>query len=265
MSYPNQHWGQPQVPQPGPTPQTGGVQYGQPGGYSPGYGPPAPGLNLATIDRTKLAAAGVVLCGLIVLIGSLFALYSVTVTPSALSVRNNDAPSGQIGVDIGFYDVLPFAPPIVAEAIPVLMVLAALMVAPSLFGRYRKTSATPAVLAGTATLLSVVLAISGPLPSVDVDGQLAAKLSEKTGGQTMNSLIDSVLSVSPGAGLVIAIIFSFIGWMAAASLAFRGHPQPAPVAAGPYASSPAHPAVPPGASSPAPGGPATPANPARPW
>lgn len=233
MSYPNQPW-QPQVPPPGPPPQHGGWQHGQPGGYPPGYGAPGPRINLGNVDRTKVAAVVVLVCGLIVLIGSLFGLYSVEVTPSALAVRNNDAPSGHITVDIGFYDVLPFAAPIVAEAIPALMVLAALIVAPSLFGPPRQPSATPAVFAGAATLLSIVLAISGPLPSVDLDGQLAARLRDKTGGQSINSMIDSVVSVSPGAGLIIAIVFSLIAWVSAASLLFRRNPQPAPPAGGPY-------------------------------
>lgn len=264
MSYPNQPW-QPQVPQHGQTPQFGGTQYQQPGGYPPGYGAPAPRINLATMDRTKLAAAVVVACGLIVLIGSLFALYNVTVTPSGLSVRNNNAPSGHVDVGIGFYDVLPFAPPIVAEAIPTLMVFAALIVAPSLFGPPRKASVAPAVLAGTATLLSIVLAISGPLPSVDLDGQMAATLSEKTGGQNIDSVIQSVVSVSPGAGLMIAIVFSLIGWVAASSVIFRRNAQPAPTVAGPYGAPMAYPTVPPPGSTAPPHGTATPPNQATRW
>jgi hypothetical protein len=227
MSYPHQPW-PPPGSQPGQPQNFGG--YPQPG-YPPGYGPPAPRINLATLDRTKLAAVVVLACGLIVLIGSLFALYSVSVTPSALATRGNDSPSGSVDLGVGFYDIVPFAPPIVAEAIPVLMVLAALTAVPLLVRAPRRPSATPAVLAGTAALLSIVLAISGPLPSVDVSGQMAAKLSEENGGQTINSMIDAVVSVSPGAGLVIAIIFSLIGWVAAASLIFqRNTPAAAPFA-----------------------------------
>lgn len=268
MSYPNQSW-QPQVPpqvqQPGPPPQFSGGQHLQPGGYPPGYGPPGPRIDLSNVDRTKLAAAVVLISGFLVLIGTLFSLYSVTVTPAALPVRNNDAPSGSISVGIGFYDVLPFAPPIVAEAIPVLMVLAALLVVPRLFGPPRKPSPTPAVLAGTAALLSIVLAISGPLPSVDLSGQMAAKLSQNSGGHTINSMIDSVVSVSPGGGLVMAIIFSLIGWVAAVALAFQRNPRPAPMAPGPYAGPPAFPATAPQYGPPGPPqGPLGPPNPS-PW
>lgn len=233
MSYPNQPWQQP-GPQPGQPPNIGG--YPQPGGYPgypPGYGAPGPRINFAAMDRTKMAAYAVLACGAIVLIGSLFALYSVSVTPSALATRGNDSPSGSVDVGIGFYDIVPFAPPIVAEAIPVLMVLAALTVAPLLIGPPRKPTATPAVLAGTATLLALALAISGPLPSVDVSGQMAAKLSEETGGQSINTMIDAVVSVSPGAGLLIAIIFSLIGWVAAGSLIFQRNSPAAPIA-GPF-------------------------------
>lgn len=243
MSYPNQPW-RPYASQPGPPPQFSGRQYSPAGGYPPGYGPPGPRVNLGALDRTKIAAGIVVVSGLLVLIGSLFSLYSVTVTPSALPVRNNDAPSGSIGVGIGFYDILPFAAPIVAQAVPLLMVLTALLVAPRLFGPPRKASPTPAVLAGTAALLSIVVAISGPLPSVDLNGQMAARLSEKSGGHSIDSMIDSVVSVSPGGGLVIAIIFSSIGWAAAVALAFQRSPRPAPESAAPYPAPPGHPTTP---------------------
>lgn len=80
-------------------PQPGVPQYwGQPQ-YGP---PPTSGFNLGTLDRTKLAAGVVSASGLIVLVGSFFNLFSATVTPSALTVRNNVAPSGQIDIGIGF-------------------------------------------------------------------------------------------------------------------------------------------------------------------
>lgn len=221
MSYPNQPW-------PPPGPQPGQPQPGYPPGYPQypiGYGAPAPRL---TLDRTKVAAIAVVVCGVAVLIGSLFALYSVSVIPSALPSRENDAPAGSVDLGIGFYDVVPFAPPIVAEAIPVLMVLAALTAVPLLFGSSTKASPVPSVLAGTAALLAVALAIKGPLPSVDVTGQMAAKLSEETGGQNINSMIDAVVSVSPGAGLIVSIVFSLLAWGAAASLAFQRNSPPPP-------------------------------------
>ena len=187
------------------------------------------------MDRTKIAAVAVLACGVIVLIGSLFALYSVNVTPSAVTTRGNDSPSGSVDVGIGFYDIVPFAPPIVAEAIPVLMVLAALTAAPLLVRAAAQTvDHTRRSWQVPLTLLALALALSGPLPSVDVNGQMAAKLSEETGGQSINSMIDAVVSVSPGAGLVIAIIFSLIGWVAAVSLIFQRN-SPAGPGPGPFA------------------------------
>lgn len=249
MSNPHQQW-QPQAPQPGPyqpgSNSTGQSQqypsdprfqgppqpyppdpqhYGVPGPWG-GYGPPQPVRRAPAFDLTKVAAAIVVIAGLAAFVASLFALYSVTVTPAAANVPNNDAPPGQIEVGIGFYDIVPFAPPIVAEAIPTLMVLAALTAAHVLFGGSRSTGALSAVFAGTATLLSVMLAIANPLPAVELDGQMADKLNEELSGQSLGDLIDSVVSVGPGAGLIVALVFALIGWIAAAVMVFR-RPPPA--------------------------------------
>jgi hypothetical protein len=61
---------------------------------APQYGAPT-GFNIATMDRTKLAAVVIVASAAIVLLASLSTLYSVTVTPSAATVPNNHAPSQQ--------------------------------------------------------------------------------------------------------------------------------------------------------------------------
>jgi hypothetical protein len=208
-------YGQGQVPY--GQPQPGGPQYwGQ-----PPYGAPAkPSFNFAALDRKKLAAGVVALCGLVVLIGSFFSLYSITVTPSALTVRNNDAPAGQIDLGIGFYDVFPIPPPVVAQAIPLLMILAALTAAPAILGTARKISSASAVFAGAAALLAFVLAVANPLPSIDVTGQLADRLDDKVGNQSVDQLVDSVVSIGPGAGLIVALIFALIGWAAATAMVF---------------------------------------------
>jgi hypothetical protein len=208
-------------------PQPGGPQYwGQPQ-YGP---PPKAGFNFAALDRTKIAAGVVTACGLIVLLGSFFSLFSVTATPSALNVRHNNAPSGQVDLGIGFYDVFPIPPPIVAQAIPLLMILAALTAFPAILGAGRKVSSASAVFAGTAALLSFVLTVTNPLPSIDVTGQLAQRLDANVGGQSVDQLVDSVLSVGPGAGLIIALLFSILGWAAATAMIFL-RPGPPQVAA----------------------------------
>ncbi|TDO10449.1 hypothetical protein EV580_4737 [Mycobacterium sp. BK086] len=228
--------------QPGPHPVPG---YGQPAGQSafpagasygqpaPGtqsqpqwaqqsYGAPRPSINLAALGTPKIAAAVVVAAGLIVLFGSLLSLYSVTVTPSAASVPHNDAPAGQINVDIGFYDVMPiFAPPIVAQAVPVLMVLAALCAVPVVLGADRKTAPLAAVFAGAGTLLALMLTISSPLPSVELTGQMATKFEKNVGSVTVEDFVNSVASVGPGAGLIIALIFGAAAWAAAVVMVFK--------------------------------------------
>lgn len=162
MSYPQQPW-QPQGQQPGPhqhvpgtAPQPGAASWSQ-------YGAPAqPRINFGALDQTKVAAIVVVISTAVILIGSLFSLYNVTVTPSAAAVRNNDAPAGTVEVGMGFFDVVPFPAPIVATAIPVLMLLAAFTAAPVILAGGTKVSGLPAVFAGSAALLSIVLAISNP-------------------------------------------------------------------------------------------------------
>lgn len=221
VSYPQQPW-QPhgQYPYaPGSPSPTGNS--GIPG--FPQYGPGPTGFrpNFGAMDQTKVSAVAVVISAAVVLLGSLFSLYSVTVTPSGAAVRNNDAPSGTVEIGIGFFDVAPFPAPVVATAIPLLMLLAALTAAPVVLGRGPRVSGMPAVFAGTAAVLAIVLAISNPLPTVDLTGGLAAELSEEVSGQSLGQLIDSVLYVSPGAGLIIAAFFGVIGWAAAVVMLLR--------------------------------------------
>ena len=208
-------------PQPGP--------YGPPGPYG-GYGPPPRrGLDLSALDLTKVSAGLVVLSGLVVLICSLFSLYTITVTPSAADVPNNDAPTGEISVGIGFYDVVPvLPPPIVAQAIPVLMLLAALCAAPLLYSAERKTAPLAGVFAGAGALLAFILTISSPLPSVELTGELAEQFEDEVGGQSLEQLVDSVASVGPGAGLIIALVFGLIGWAAAVVMTIERKKAAAP-------------------------------------
>lgn len=256
MTYPQQPWQQPQGQPTGPHPNIPGAP-GVPGAPGPAGWPqyaqgPAgpPRLNLGALDQAKAAATAVVVSAAIVLIGSLFSLYSVTVTPSGAAVRNNDAPAGTVEVGIGFFDVVPFPAPVVATALPLLMLLAAFTAAPAILGGGLRVTALPAVFAGTAALLAVVLAISNPLPSVDLNGQLAAELSNEVGGQSLGELIDSVVSIGPGAGLILAALFGVVGWAAAVVMLFRrAAPGQVPPAAGPLPpvnpAGPSQPNVPP--------------------
>ncbi|MCB9440791.1 MAG: hypothetical protein H6523_11145 [Mycolicibacterium sp.] len=247
MTDPYQQWGQgmPAGQYPGTpgAPMASGPPPAQAPGWAgyPGQQPPrGSGLDLGRIGAAILAVAG-----LVVLFGSLASLYSVTVTPSALDVKNNDAPTGAVKVAIGFYDMVPFAPPIVAQAIPVLMLLAALTALPVALGSARAT-VLPAVCSGAATLLGLVLAISNPLPSVQLSGEMATELSKETGGQTIDKMVDAVVSISPGAGLIVAIIFSLLAWVVGVWLMMRRDPAaapPAPAAPG-YPAPPGYPAAP---------------------
>lgn len=219
-------WGQagPQPAQYGPPP--GAPQYwGQPP-YAP---PPRRSLDLSKLTLAKVSAIVVVVAGLVVLVCSLFSLYTVTITPSAVDVPDNDAPAGDINIGIGFYDVVPFLPPpVVAQAIPLLMVLAALCAGPVLFSSERKTAPLAAVFAGAAALLATVLTISNPLPAVELTGELAEQFEDEIGGQSLGELVDSVASVGPGAGLIVALIFGVIGWAAAVLMVVDRKPAPPP-------------------------------------
>lgn len=235
--------GGPQYPQFNQSIPPEAAPYGQPGygppqgqgapQWGPPYGAPPPrrGLDLGALDLTKIAAVVVIVAGIVVLISSLFSLYSITVEPSGLDVPDNDAPSGTVEVGIGFFDVLPILPPpIAAQAIPVLLVLAALCAVPLLFGSERKTAPLASVFAGTGALLALVLTISDPLPSVALSGDLAEQLEDEIGGQSVAELVDSVVSIGPGVGLILALVFGIIGWIAATLLVFKRGAQ-APEAA----------------------------------
>lgn len=226
MSYPQQPWQQPGPGQP-PGQYPNIPSSSGPGGwpqYQPGPAGP-PRLNLGALDQAKIAAASVVVSAAIVLIGSLFSLYSIAVTPSGAAVRNNDAPAGTVEVGIGFFDVVPFPAPVIATAIPLLMLLAALTAAPAILGGGAKVTGLPAVFAGAGALLSIVLSISNPLPTVDISGQLAAELSQEVGGRSLGELTDSVVSVGPGAGLILAALFGVTGRAAAVVMLFRRAPS----------------------------------------
>jgi hypothetical protein len=219
--------GNPYYPQGAPGPY--GPPPQQPYGPPPYGPPPRRSLDLSKVSLAKVASVVVMIAGVVVLFCSLLSLYTVTVTPSAIDVPDNDAPSGDISVGIGFYDVVPFLPPpVVAQAIPLLMVLAALSTGPVLFSSERKTAPLAAVFSGAAALLAFVLTISNPLPSVELSGELASQLEDELGGQSLGELVDSVASVGPGAGLIVALIFGIIGWVAAVLMSFERKPVPVP-------------------------------------
>jgi hypothetical protein len=185
-----------QPPPYGPPPQP---PYGS---YGP---PPRRTLDRGKLSLAKVAAVVVIIAGVVVLFCSLLSLDTVTVTPSAIDVSDNDAPAGDISVGIGFYDVVPFLPPpVVAQAIPLLMVLAALSAGPVLFGRERTTAPLSAVFAGAAALLALVLTISNPLPSVELSGELAQQLEDELNGQTLGEQADSCGTAARPAGVVTA-------------------------------------------------------------
>lgn len=211
--------GYPGAPTPGwPAPQP---PAGAP--WPPGFGPlpvPRSSFGLARIAAVVVAAAG-----LLTLVGSLFALYTITVTPSGAQVPGNDAPAGQIRVGIGFYDALPvLTPPVVAQAIPMLLVLAALCAVPVIAGREPRTAPLAAVFAGTGALLALVLTISSPLPSVKLTGQLLTEFQNETGAESIDSLVATVASVGPGAGLIGALVCALLGWGASLVLVFTRAP-----------------------------------------
>ncbi len=243
MTFPQQPWqpkGQGSGQQPGQYPNVPGANIPNPGWPQYPPGPTQPRINFGALDQTKLAAVAVAVSAAIVLLASLFSLYSVVVTPSGAAVRGNDAPAGTVEVGIGFFDVVPFPAPVVATAIPLLMLLAGLTAVPTILGGVSKITGLPAVFAGTAALLAIVLAISNPLPSVSLSGQIASELSQNVGGQSLGQLIDSVVSVSPGSGLITSALFGVIGWAAAVVMLLRRTPpaQAPPPSAGPPPTNP---------------------------
>lgn len=185
----------------------------------------------------RIAAIAVAVAGLLSLAASLLPLYTITVVPSSAQLGGDDAPSGEIRVGIGFYDVFPVVtPPIVAQAIPVLLVLAALCAVPVIVGRESTTAPLASVFAGTGTLLALVLIISSPLPSVELTGELLTEFQQQTGARSVDSLIASVGSVGPGSGLIVALVCALLGWGASLVVVFKRAPaQPAALPMGPFA------------------------------
>ena len=180
----------------------GGIPAGPPAQFGP-----RPSFPIARIGAAVTAAAG-----LIVLFCSLLNLYTVTVTPSAADTsRYNDIPSGTVDVGIGFYNVAPLPAPVTALAIPLLMLVAALTALPGVLGRGAQGALVSAVAAIAATLLSLVLMIADPLPSVDLSGTLGADFSKETGFSSIDDLVSRVVDITPGAGLIVALIFGLLG------------------------------------------------------
>lgn len=230
---------QPQYPAPG-TPGVAPGQAYQPGqsypagqsypgqgypvgqGYQPGYGPPV--AQRAPVDLSRIGAAVTAFCGLIVLFASLASLYHVKVTPSA-APDAHDVDSGTVDVKMGFFSVVPFNAPIVALAIPMLMLVAALTAVPALLGRGGQERLVSAVSACAAALLAFVLTLSDPLPSVGLSGDLASSFSKET-GTSLDNYVDTVVSVTPGTGLIISVIFGLVGAAGAVLAYLRAAPQP---------------------------------------
>lgn len=180
--------------------------YGPMPGYPPGYGPMP---QRRTIDLGRIGAAVTALCGLVVLFASLMSLYSVEVTPSN-APDAHDIDSGTVEVGVGFFSVVPFTVPIVALAIPVLMLVAALTGLPTLLGRAGQGALVSAVSACTSVLLAFVLMLSNPLPSVHLNGTLAKDFAEQN-GVSVDKYVDAIVSIGPGAGLIVSFIFGLIG------------------------------------------------------
>lgn len=175
-------------------------------GYPPGYAPVPP---RKPVDLGRIAAALTAVCGLIVLFASLLPLYSVEVTPSA-APDAHDVDSGTVEVGVGFFSVVPFNAPIVALAVPILMLVAALTALPTLLGRAGQATLVTAVSTCTSALLAFVLMLSNPLPSVRLSGALAKDFADET-GLSVDKYIDAVVSIGPGSGLIVGFIFALLG------------------------------------------------------
>ena len=191
-------------------PPLGGQPPGMPGGMP--FGPPSGFGPRPAFPIARIGAAVTLAAGLIVLFCSLLNLYTVTVTPSAADTSNyNDIPSGTVDVGIGFYNVAPLPAPVTALAIPLLMLVAALTALPGVLGRGAQGALVSAVAAIASTLLSLVLMIANPLPSVELSGKLATDFSKETNFSSIDDLVSRVVDVGPGAGLIIALIVGLLG------------------------------------------------------
>ncbi|WOC12322.1 hypothetical protein [Gordonia sp. MP11Mi] len=200
-----------QGPGPGPGPRSQ-----PPIGPMPGYPPMGPPPR-TSFDIGRIASGATLVAGVIVLFCSLLDLYSITVDPGKV----DDSVNGTVEVGMGFYTVVPFNAPVVALAIPILMLVAAVTAIPGLLGR-RQGALVSAVSAITATLLGLVMMMSNPLPGVSLSGDLEKDASEELsdiGVKSVDQLVDRVVDIGPGAGLIIAVVFGVLA-SAAAGIAY---------------------------------------------
>lgn len=227
----NQQPSGPMQPPPGVGPMGPGPQPG----FAPAGPPPAFAQPATPLDLGRIASAITVVAGIVVLFCSLLDLYSVTVDPGKV----DDSVDGTVNVGIGFYSVVPFNAPVVALAVPILMLVAALTAVPGLLGR-RQGTLVSAISAIAATLLGLVLMFANPLPGVELTGDLrreAQRDLDDLDVSSVNQLVDRVVNIGPGAGLIIAVVFGFIASAAAGFIYLRSttaapglaHPMRAPI------------------------------------
>ncbi|WP_148281391.1 hypothetical protein [Tsukamurella sp. 1534] len=201
------------VPQYGGAPTGGFPAQGYPQHYPPGPlpgqpGPATPAGPGRPFPTARVGAGVTVVAGLAVLFCSLFDLYTVTVDPGPLP---DDEVTGTVEVGMGFYGALLPAP-MIAMAAPLLLLVASLTAVPGILGRHGQGSLASAVSAIGGTLLALVLIVADPLPSVRLDGQLSTDFQAEMGDgiTTVDQLIDRLVDVSPGIGLILALTFGVI-------------------------------------------------------
>lgn len=182
-----------------------------PPNFAPQGYPSRPGVQLGAWPLPRIAALAVALAGLGTLIASLFSLYSATITPSSWDFAGSDAPSGSVKVGLGFYDTMPMSAPIIAAAIPMFMLVAGLTALPMVFRGQNQKPVLPAFFSLAAALVAVVLMIAGPMPGITVTGEMGRELQSEVGTADLNKLIDTVVPISPGVGLILALVFAVIG------------------------------------------------------
>lgn len=232
--------------QPQPTSATYPPQNYAPGGWSPEYSPqPAPTMQQPFPQQYsqpqyprqpipqqpnawplhRWAAIGVTIAGLSGLFSSLLSLYSVTVDPSRLGGDPDDMPTGTVEIGLGFYDTIPFNSPAIALVIPVTLLLAGLSAIPAIASPHSRPSGLPALFAVSGTLLTLILMLTNPLPSITFTGEIADGIEDEI-GRGSDNLVDPVLSVSPGLGLILSIVFGLLASGCAIVLFVRSIRQP---------------------------------------
>lgn len=168
----------------------------------PQYGPPqqfgAP--NAWPIHR--IMATVVAPLGILAVIASMFALYSVTVNPSEMD--GGESVNGKVEISLGFYDSIPFNAPSLALVVPVLLLLAGLSAVPTIVDPRSRLAGLPALFAVSGTLFALVLIITNPLPSIEVTGEIAEGLEDEI-GRNPDDLVGEVLNISPGIGLILVL------------------------------------------------------------